>query len=124
MDGHFVPNLTFGPPVLEAVRRHAKKPIDVHVMERSPEHMIPVLASSGGDIVTVHIEGVADIDQAVDIILDAGAEPAVAIRPKTPVVGALVGGGPHPTSSSDDRGTRLRRPAIHIRNDSEDRRSV
>ena len=85
MDGHFVPNLTFGPPVLEAVRRHAKKPIDVHLMERSPEHMIPVLASSGGDIVTVHIEGVADIDQAIDIILDAGAEPAVAIRPKTPV---------------------------------------
>ena len=86
MDGHFVPNLTFGPPVLEAVRRHAKKPIDVHVMKRSPEHMIPVLASSGGDIVTVHIEGVADIDQAIDIILDAGAEPAVAIRPKTPVL--------------------------------------
>ena len=85
MDGHFVPNLTFGPPVLEAVRRHAEKPIDVHVMERSPEQMIPVLASSGGDIVTVHIEGVADIDRTIDVILGTGAEPAVAIRPKTPV---------------------------------------
>ena len=85
MDGHFVPNLTFGPPVFEAVKRHATKPIDVHVMVRSPEQMIPVLVSSGGDIVTVHIEGVADIDQTIDIILEVGAEPAVAIRPKTPV---------------------------------------
>ncbi len=85
MDGHFVPNLTFGPPILEAVRRHATLPIDVHVMERSPEAMIPVLAAAGGDIITVHIEGVADIDQTIDIILEAGAEPAVAIRPRTPV---------------------------------------
>ncbi|MXX93462.1 MAG: ribulose-phosphate 3-epimerase [Chloroflexi bacterium] len=85
MDGHFVPNLTFGPPILEAVKRHATLPIDVHVMERSPEVMIPVLASAGGDIITVHIEGVADIDQTIDIILEAGAQPAVAIRPRTPV---------------------------------------
>ena len=85
MDGHFVPNLTFGPPILEAVKRHATLPIDVHVMERSPEPMIPVLASAGGDIITIHIEGVADVDQTIDIILEAGAEPAVAIRPRTPV---------------------------------------
>ena len=85
MDGHFVPNLTFGPPILEAVKRHATLPIDVHVMERSPEVMIPVLASAGGDVITVHIEGVADIDQTIDIILEAGAEPGVAIRPRTPV---------------------------------------
>ncbi len=85
MDGHFVPNLTFGPPILEAVKRHATKPIDVHVMERSPEDLIPALAAAGGDIITVHIEGVADIDRTIDIILEAGAEPAVAIRPRTPV---------------------------------------
>ena len=85
MDGHFVPNLTFGPPILEAVKRHATLPIDVHVMERSPEVMIPVLASAGGDVITIHIEGVADVDQTIDIILEAGAEPAVAIRPRTPV---------------------------------------
>ena len=85
MDGHFVPNLTFGPPVLEAVSRHATKPIDVHMMERSPEHLIPPLAATGGNIITVHIEGVADVDETIDIILEAGAEPAIAIRPKTPV---------------------------------------
>ena len=85
MDGHFVPNLTFGPPILEAVRRHATKPIDVHVMERSPENLIPVYASSGGDIITIHIEGVADVDETIDVILEAGAKPAVAIRPRTPV---------------------------------------
>ena len=85
MDGHFVPNLTFGPPILEAVKRHATLPIDVHVMKRSPEPMIPVLASAGGDIITVHIEGVADVDQTIDVILEAGAAPAVAIRPRTPV---------------------------------------
>lgn len=85
MDGHFVPNLTFGPPVLEAVRRYATKPIDVHVMERSPEHLIPALTAAGGDIITVHIESVADIDETIDIILEAGAEAAIAIRPRTPV---------------------------------------
>ncbi len=85
MDGHFVPNLTFGPPILEAVKRHATKPIDVHMMERSPEHLIPPLASAGGDIITVHIEGVADVDETIDLILEAGAQPAVAIRPRTPV---------------------------------------
>ena len=85
MDGHFVPNLTFGPPILEAVKRHATKPIDVHMMDRSPEHLIQPLAEAGGDIITVHLEGVADVDQTIDIILEAGAEPAVAIRPRTPV---------------------------------------
>lgn len=85
MDGHFVPNLTFGPPILEAVRRYATKPIDVHVMERSPEQLIPVYVSAGGDIITIHIEGVADVDETIDVILEAGAEPAVAIRPSTPV---------------------------------------
>ena len=85
MDGHFVPNLTFGPPILEAVKRHATKPIDVHMMDRSPEHLIQPLAEAGGDIITVHVEGVADVDQTIDIILEAGAEPAVAIRPRTPV---------------------------------------
>ena len=85
MDGHFVPNLTFGPPILEAVERYATKPIDVHVMERSPENLIPVYASSGGDIITIHIEGVADVDETVDVILEAGVQPAVAIRPRTPV---------------------------------------
>lgn len=85
MDGHFVPNLTFGPPILEAVSRHATKPIDVHVMERSPEQLIPVYVSAGGDIITIHIEGVADVDETIDVILEAGAQPAVAIRPRTPV---------------------------------------
>ncbi len=85
MDGHFVPNLTFGPPILEAVSRHATIPIDVHVMERSPENLIPVYASAGGDIITVHIEGVADVDETIDVILEAGVQPAIAIRPRTPV---------------------------------------
>ncbi len=85
MDGHFVPNLTFGPPVLEAVRKYAAKPIDVHIMMRGPEQLIPVYAETGGGIITVHIEGVADIDRTVDVILESGAQPAVAVRPKTPV---------------------------------------
>ena len=85
MDGHFVPNLTFGPPILEAVKRYATKPIDVHVMERSPEQLIPVYVAAGGDIITIHIEGVADVDETIDVILEAGAQPAVAVRPRTPV---------------------------------------
>ncbi len=84
MDGHFVPNLSFGPPVLEAVRRYASLPIDVHMMERSPERMIPSVAASGSDTITVHVEAVSDIDRTIDTILTAGAEPSVAIRPRTP----------------------------------------
>ncbi len=85
MDGSFVPNISFGPPLLEAVAEAASVPIDAHMMVRTPENTIPAVASSGADIVTVHIEAVADIDATIDIILAAGATPAVAIRPRTPI---------------------------------------
>ena len=54
-------------------------------MERSPEQLIPVYVAAGGDIITIHIEGVADVDETIDVILEAGAQPAVAVRPRTPV---------------------------------------
>ncbi len=84
MDGHFVPNLTFGAPIIAAVRRHTHIPFDVHVMARSPEALIPALATAGADYITVHTEAVAELGTTVELIRAAGAKPGVAISPDTP----------------------------------------
>ena len=85
MDGAFVPNLTFGPPIQEAVRSLTTLPIDAHMMVRSPSALISQVASAGADIITIHIEATSDPDAAIDEILEHKASPAIAIRPNTPV---------------------------------------
>ena len=84
MDGNFVPNLSFGPPVLEALRKLTALPIDAHMMVRSPINLIHQTAQAGADIITIHIEATTDTDPVIDAILEAGAAPAVAVRPNTP----------------------------------------
>ncbi len=85
MDGAFVPNLTFGPPIQETVRSLTNLPIDAHMMVRSPSNLIPQVASAGADIITIHIESTSNPDAAIDEILEHDASPAIAIRPNTPV---------------------------------------
>ncbi len=85
MDGHFVPNLTFGAPVIAAVRRFTNVPFDVHVMAANPDVLIPALADAGADYITVHAEAVTDLSQTVGLIRSAGVKPGVAISPDTPV---------------------------------------
>ena len=83
MDGHFVPNLTFGAPVIKALRSKSSLPFDVHLMVNQPENMLEWFAKAGADYITVHIEAVADLDKAIDKIHSFGVKAGVAIKPKT-----------------------------------------
>lgn len=85
MDGRFVPQLTYGPVVVEAVRRAAKVPIEVHLMVEEPERSLADYPKLGADIVTVHVEGLDDPRRALETISALGARAHLAISPDTPV---------------------------------------
>jgi len=85
MDGRFVPQLTYGPIVVEAVRRAARVPIEVHLMIEEPERWLADYAKLGVDIVTVHVEGLADPRAALRAIADLGPRAHIALSPATPV---------------------------------------
>jgi len=85
MDGHFVPNITFGPPVVQAVRRATKVPLDVHLMIEDPDRYIPEFAAAGADWVIVHQEVCRHLHRTLSLIRDHGMQPGVAINPATPV---------------------------------------
>ena len=85
MDGRFVPNITLGPVVLEAVRRATRLPIDVHLMIVEPERYIDAFARAGADILSVHTETSPHLHRTLQQIRQAGAKPAVVINPATPV---------------------------------------
>ena len=85
MDGHFVPNLTFGPPIIQALRTQTDAAFDVHMMVENPERYIPSLAEARADLITVHVEAVRHIHRVVHQIKDAGILAGVALNPATPV---------------------------------------
>lgn len=86
MDGHFVPNLTFGPPVVKSARNYTNMPFDVHLMVTNPEDYYPVLREiSGIDRVSVHIEVVRHLHRSLAVQREHGWKPAVALNPATPV---------------------------------------
>ena len=85
MDGHFVPNLTFGPPVIQALREQTDAAFDVHMMVENPERYIPALAEARVDLMTVHVEAVRHLHRVVHQIKDAGILAGVALNPATPV---------------------------------------
>jgi ribulose-phosphate 3-epimerase len=84
MDGHFVPNLTFGPPVIEKLRAHTKKPFDVHLMIAPVDPFIDAFAKAGADILTVHPEAGPHLHRTIQAIRAAGMRPGVALNPATP----------------------------------------
>jgi len=85
MDGHFVPNLTIGPLVVEAIRPHTKLPIDTHLMITSPDDYIPAFAAAGSDLITVHVEACHHLHRTVALIREHGARPGVVLNPATPL---------------------------------------
>ncbi len=85
MDGHFVPNLTIGPGVIKAIRRHAKIPFDVHLMIAPVDPFIDEFVKAGADILTVHPEAGPHLHRTLQAIRAAGARPGVALNPGTPV---------------------------------------
>ena len=83
MDGAFVPNISFGMPVLEAINKHAKKTIDVHLMIVKPERFIPTFAKLGANILTIHYETVTHLHRAIQLIKSEGMKAGVALNPHT-----------------------------------------
>lgn len=85
MDGHFVPNITIGPLVVEAVRKVTAKPLDVHLMIENPDRYIPDFARAGADLITVHQETVPHLHRTIQLIKSLGKKAGVSINPATPV---------------------------------------
>jgi ribulose-phosphate 3-epimerase len=84
MDGHFVPNLTIGLPVIESIKKRTRLPLDLHLMIEEPERWVERYARAGGDLITVHAEACVHLQRVVSMIREAGARPGVAINPATP----------------------------------------
>ena len=89
MDGHFVPNLTFGPPLVAAMRPFTDKPFDVHLMIDEPLRYLPEFRKAGADIVSFHLEAKSDPAETIEAIVKLGAKPALAIKPGTPAESVL-----------------------------------
>lgn len=85
MDGHFVPNISFGAGVVASMRPHSKMVFDCHLMVSNPEHHIEDFARAGADIISIHVEATPHIHGALQKIRAAGVKPSVAINPGTPV---------------------------------------
>jgi len=85
MDFHFVPNLSYGPSIVEPMRRLTDLPLDVHLMVDNPLDMIDAFADAGSDYLTVHVETVDDVPEALGAISDRKVKPGITIRPDTPV---------------------------------------
>ncbi len=86
MDGHFVPNISFGLPVLKAVRKLSAKPIDVHLMIEHPERFVHDFREAGADVITVHYEACTHLHRTLQLIRDSGARAGVALNPHTNVM--------------------------------------
>ena len=85
MDGAFVPNITFGPPVIKSVRSVTKLPFDVHLMIDEPSRYLKDFADAGADIITVHVEACRHLDRTIHAIKDLGKQAGVALNPATPL---------------------------------------
>jgi ribulose-phosphate 3-epimerase len=90
MDGHFVPNITMGPPIIKMVRKCTKLPFDVHLMISPVEKYIKAFADAGSDIITIHPEATDNLKRAVGTIKSLGKKAGVSLNPKTPI-SALMG---------------------------------
>ncbi|AEK56728.1 MULTISPECIES: ribulose-phosphate 3-epimerase [Acidithiobacillus] len=85
MDNHFVPNLTIGPVVVQAIRPHTQKPLDVHLMITPVDAIIPEFAKAGANIITVHPEATIHLDRSIQLIKSLGCKAGVSLNPATPL---------------------------------------
>jgi ribulose-phosphate 3-epimerase len=85
MDGHFVPNITMGPPIIKAIRKCTKLPFDVHLMISPVEKYIKAFADAGSDIITLHPEATDNLKRAIQTIKSHGKKAGVSLNPKTPI---------------------------------------
>ena len=85
MDGHFVPNITLGPPVVESLRKVTKLKLDCHLMITDPDKFAPAFAKAGADLISVHQEACPHLDRTLHMIKDLGVKAGVVLNPATPV---------------------------------------
>jgi ribulose-phosphate 3-epimerase len=85
MDGHFVPNITFGPPVVKAIRPITKLPLDCHLMIENPDEFIPAFAEAGANMVAVQVEACRHLNRTLQLITDHGMLAGVVLNPATPI---------------------------------------
>ncbi|MEO6922774.1 MAG: ribulose-phosphate 3-epimerase [Acidobacteriaceae bacterium] len=85
MDGHFVPNITFGPPVVKAIRPITSLPLDCHLMIENPDDFIPAFAEAGADMVSVQVEACRHLNRTLQLIKDNGMQAGVVVNPATPI---------------------------------------
>lgn len=84
MDGHFVPNISIGPPVVKSIRKATDMFLDCHLMISNPYDYVEGFAKSGADLISFHIESESDVEETLEKIINAGVKPALVIKPKTP----------------------------------------
>ncbi len=89
MDGHFVPNISFGVPVIAALRPHTKLPFDVHLMISEPHRYVDAFADAGADNITIHVECDSDIQKTLSAIHERGLRASVSLNPETPLDAVL-----------------------------------
>ena len=87
MDGHFVPNLTFGPPIIKSIRKFSKKPFDAHLMVTNPDDLLEEYVNAGVDIITVHKEVTPHLDRTLNRIRELGCKAGISINPATSISG-------------------------------------
>lgn len=85
MDGHFVPNITIGPLVVESIRPHTKLPLDVHLMISEPDSYIQTFAAAGADCISVHVETCKHLHRTLDLVKEQGVKAGVVLNPATPI---------------------------------------
>ena len=85
MDGHFVPNITIGPLVVDAIRPVTKLPLDVHLMIEQPDRYIPDFVKAGADLISVHVEACTHLHRTLDLIKQSGIKAGVVLNPATPI---------------------------------------
>ncbi len=85
MDGHFVPNITLGPPVVQSLRKRTSLPLDCHLMIEHPDDFIPAFAEAGADWIGVHYEACRHLHRTIGLISEHGMKPGVVLNPATPV---------------------------------------
>jgi ribulose-phosphate 3-epimerase len=86
MDGHFVPNITIGPPVVRAIKRVATRPLDVHLMIEEPDRYIEAFIEAGANMVSVHVEAVPHLHRTISFIKKLGARAGAVLNPATPAI--------------------------------------
>ena len=115
MDGHFVPNITFGPDVVKAIRKYSDKCFDAHLMIAPVDPFIEAFAKAGADRITVHAEATTHLDRTLQAIRALGKKAGVSLNPATPETAHRLCARPCGSGAGDDGEPRLRRAEIHPR---------